>query len=127
MAIIKFGSLDKKYLLILFFPIIQTIITLFNKYYPENNKNTIFELYSTSIGIGLIYFMPYILKISQKESKNEKFAIKKKILYFSSLIICFLVYSIIKLVCSSMKMNALQEDKGVVNPLNNGFCIILLL
>ena len=120
MAIIKFGALDKKYLLVLFFPIIQIIITLFNKYYPEKNRNTIFELYSTSLGIGLIYFMPYILKISQKESKNEKFTIKKRILYYSSLIICFLVYSIMKSVCSSMKMNAFQEDKGVVNPLNNG-------
>lgn len=29
MAIIKFGALDKKYLLVLFFPIIQIIITLF--------------------------------------------------------------------------------------------------
>lgn len=75
--IIMFGQLNKKFLLPFLLALAQMILILVNKYYPEEKKNLVFQQYEVSLGEMSIIFLPYILKISNKEIPKEK-EIKKK-------------------------------------------------
>jgi len=91
--IIIFGQLNKKFLLPFLLALAQMILIIVNKYYPEEKKNLVFQQYEVSLGEMSIIFLPYILKISNKEIPKEK-EIKKKNVY----IILFYAFSF-SLIC----------------------------
>ena len=46
-------------------------------YYPGDKQNMVLDLYSTSLGITSVTFIPYILKFAAIDKQNDK-AIQKK-------------------------------------------------
>ena len=77
--IILFPNLSKKYFLPFGIALFQIILINVNKYYPDNNKNTCLELFSSSLGFMLIRILPCLFKISH--SNQERRHKKKKNMY----------------------------------------------
>ena len=91
---IIFGEVNKKYLLPFLLAIVQIVNEMVNRYYPEEKKNTVLDIYFTSFGIMTIIFMPKILKFDTNETIKEKMSgsRKRKCLYYSALIFLFTLY-----------------------------------
>ena len=97
-------STFKKYHLISFFlALTQIIINAFNKYYPEDGKNMILELYSKSLGEILVIIIPHIkyFYISNKRQFLIKADIPKRIiaLHYFILLFIYTIYISLTLVC----------------------------
>ena len=73
-SIIKFGKISKKILLPIFLAILQVTYILTNRFFKEEHKNAIFQMYSRSIGQMLVKALPCILKISLNDIKKSKLA-----------------------------------------------------
>ena len=58
------GDLNSKYLLSLFLALGHIVYNLVTFYFPEDRQSMILDLYSTSLGINFVAFIPYILKIA---------------------------------------------------------------
>ena len=61
-SIIKFGKISKKILLPIFLAILQVTYILTNRFFKEEHKNVIFQMYTFSIGQMLIKVLPCIKK-----------------------------------------------------------------
>ena len=73
-SIIKFGKISKKILLPIFLAILQVTYILTNRFFKEEHKNVIFQMYSCCIGQMLVKTLPCILKISLNDIKKSKLA-----------------------------------------------------
>ena len=73
-SIIKLGKISKKILLPIFLAILQVTYILTNRFFKEEHKNVIFQMYSCSIGHLLVKALPCILKISLNDIKKSKLA-----------------------------------------------------
>ena len=113
------GELNKKHLLPIFLSIYQIINKIFNRYYPPNTGNNIFNMYSISFGMMTIIFLPYIFKLQVKEEEKEKEIHKRKWLHYPLLIVIYLMYNTMKALIVATKISA----KGInitINPFAEG-------
>ena len=58
--LIILGDLNSKYLLSLGLALGQIVYNIIINYFPEDKKNMVLDLYSTSLGIICVSFIPYI-------------------------------------------------------------------
>ena len=80
--LIILGDLNSKYLLSLGLALGQIVYNIIINYFPEDKKNMVLDLYSTSLGIICVSFIPYILKFAAKNKQNDKAIQKKKCLHY---------------------------------------------
>ena len=73
-SIIKFGKISKKILLPIFLAILEVTFIIINRYFKEEHRNVIFQMYTFSIGQMLIKVLPCILKIALNDIKKSKLA-----------------------------------------------------
>jgi len=122
------GEINKKHLLPLGLVIYQISYKIFNKYYPEKIRNNIFNMYSTSLGMMSILFLPCIFKLKTKEGQKEKEIHKRKWLHYLLLIIIFYIYTIMKTIIIILKALKIKKasridqsgNTQVVNPFAEG-------
>ena len=119
---IIFGEVNKKYLFPFLLAIVQIVNEMVNRYYPEEKKNTVLDIYFTSFGIMTIIFMPKILKFDTNETIKEKMSGsgKRKCLYYSALIFLFIIYSAMKSIPQYMRGTFSEESAEVSNPFTKG-------
>ena len=114
------GDLNSKYLLSLFLALGHIVYNLVTFYFPEDRQNMVLDLYSTSLGINFVAFIPYILKIAAIDKQNDKMVQKKKWLHYSLLIFCYILFTIMKAIPARMKVSDAQESQKVINPFAEG-------
>ena len=113
------GELSKRHLLPFFLAIVQIATNIVNRYLTGGEPNIVLDLFSTSLGITSIVFIPYIFRFANIESKNEKETRNKKCLHYFLLIFIFIVYSALKSISQRVKGEK-EELTRVVNPLSEG-------
>ena len=115
--IILFPNLSKKYFLPFGIALFQIILINVNKYYPDNNKNTCLELFSSSLGFMLIRILPCLFKISHsnQERRHKK---KRTCIYYIILIIIQLFTIFMMALSESLNKNK-NTDTGVYFPIIN--------
>ena len=120
------GELNKKHFLPFLLAIYQIINKIFNKYYPQNTGNNVFNMYSISFGMMSIIFLPYIFKLKVKEEEKEREIHKKKWLHYPLLMIIYLIYNITKalIVVSKLSSSGINQT---VNPLAEGPFVFISL
>ena len=120
------GELNKKHFLPFLLAIHQIINKIFNKYYPQNTGNNVFNMYSISFGMMSIIFLPYIFKLKVKEEEKEREIHKKKWLHYPLLMIIYLIYNITKalIVVSKLSSSGINQT---VNPLAEGPFVFISL
>ena len=86
-SFIKFGSINKKFLLPFLLAISEVAYIIFNKYYPVKDVNSILHAYSMAFGEMSIKLLPYILKISDNDiiQRNKRLTTKRKCLHYAIL------------------------------------------
>ena len=114
--IIIFGELNLKLLLPFGLSAFQIILKVITQLFPEDSTNMILEMYSTAFGEMSIRLMPLILKIAPSQIKYEKRTQKRKCLYYSLLIIIFILTIIMKIVVKSSK-GEMSEASSSYNPI----------
>ena len=114
--IIIFGELNLKLLLPFGLSAFQIILKVITQLFPEDSTNMILEMYSTAFGEMSIRLMPLILKIAPSQIKYEKRTKKRKCLYYSLLVIIFILTIIMKIVVKSSK-GEMSEASSSYNPI----------
>ena len=86
-SFIKFGSINKKFLLPFLLAVSEVAYIIFNKYYPVKDVNLILHVYSMAFGEMSIKLLPYILKISDNDiiQRNKRLTTKRKCLHYTIL------------------------------------------
>jgi len=103
-SIIIFGQLNKRYILPFLLALTQIILIIVNNFFPEKETNIVFHDYTIALGQMSIKFVPYILKISDKEEKKVLFESKqKKCLHYFLLCFLFIMDVLIKTVVDYLK------------------------
>ena len=118
--LIILGDLNTKYLLSLGLALGQIVYNIIINYFPEDKKNMVLDLYSTSLGIICVSFIPYILKFAAKDKQNDKAIQKKKCLHYSLLIFCYLLFATMKGIPARMKVSDTTESQNIINPVAKG-------
>ena len=118
--LIILGDLNSKYLLSLGLALGQIVYNIIINYFPEDKKNMVLDLYSTSLGIICVSFIPYILKFAAKNKQNDKAIQKKKCLHYSLLIFCYLLFATMKGIPARMKVSDTTESQNIINPVAKG-------
>ena len=120
--IIIFGEINKKHLLPFLLAIGQIAYNTVNKYFPGEKDNTVLDLYSTSLGIMSVVFIPYIFHFANVENNTEKVKEiqKRKCLHYFLLIFIFIIYSIMKAVPQNMKEDYTKKAQKISNPFSEG-------
>ena len=119
--IIILGELNKKHLLPLFLVIYQISYQIFIKYYPEENGNIIIDMYTMSLGMMSIIFLPCIFKLKVKEEKREKQIHKRKWLHYLILMVIYIIYNVVQVNIIIMKSKRESEKKSGSNQIKNPF------
>ena len=114
--IIIFGELNLKLLLPFGLSAFQIILKVITQLFPEDSTNMILEMYSTAFGEMSIRLMPLILKIAPSQIKYEKRTKKRKCLYYSLLVIIFILTIIMKIIVKSSK-GEMNEASSSYNPI----------
>ena len=120
---ITLGEINKKHLLPLFLAIYQIINKFFNKYYPEKKGNVILTIYSKSLGMMSILFIPCIFKLKVKEEEKEREIHKRKWLHYPLLVIINWLYNLTKAIMVASKISAMKEksiQSQTINPVAEG-------
>ena len=113
------GELSIRHLLPFSLAAAQIAYNMVSRYVTGDNQNMILDLFSTSLGIMSVVFIPYIFRFANIETKNEKETGNKKCLHYFLLIFIFSIYSLMKSVSQKIKGNEHELDR-VVNPLSEG-------
>ena len=116
--IISFGQLNLKLLLPFGLACLQIISKVINESFPKEDTNLILDIYSIGFGQISIRLMPLILKIGHSERKDENTPQKRKCLYYSILVIIFLLTFIMKFVVKGVK-GEINQDSRSYNPLSD--------
>ena len=109
--IIILGEINKKLLLPFILALVQILYNIFNKFYPEKNISVIIPMYSNSFSSMSVRLLPFILKISNKETVKEKVLKKKKCLHYFLLCLFSCINNGVK-IYGEMQINRLK-DKNV--------------
>ena len=113
------GELSIRHLLPFSLAAAQIAYNMVSRYVTGDNQNMVLDLFSTSLGIMSVVFIPYIFRFANIETKNEKETGNKKCLHYFLLIFIFSIYSLMKSVSQKIKGNEHELDR-VVNPLSEG-------
>ena len=113
--IIILGELNLKLLLPFGLTACQIIVKIISQLFPEESTNMILEMYSMSFGQMSIRIMPLILKLKHSQIKEEK-SIKRKFLYYSLLVLVFILTIVMKVIVKSFK-GEMKEASGPYNPI----------
>ena len=136
--IIILGEINKKLLLPLILTLVQILYNIFNKFYPEKNISGIIPMYSYSFSAMSVRLLPFILKISNKETVKENEFKKKKCLHYFLLCLFTFINNSVKIFGEMMINNLKGKIKSDINinitnifPINNfiilGFETIFLI
>ena len=112
---IKRSTFKKLHLISFFLAFTQIIINVINKYYPEDRKNMILELYSKSLGEILVIIIPHIKYFSiSNKIKLIKADIPKRIiaLHYFILLFIYTIYISLTLIC--YKIYNYGKDKSLL-------------
>ena len=121
--IIILGELNKKHFLPLLLAIYQIVNKINNRYYPAQAGNIVLTMYSLSLGMMSILFLPCIFKLKVNEGEKEKEIKKRKWLHYPLLIIIYWSFNIIKALVIATKFISKQkkpEKAQTMNPLADG-------
>ena len=121
--IIILGELNKKHFLPLLLAIYQIVNKINNRYYPAQAGNIVLTMYSLSLGMMSILFLPCIFKLKANEGEKEKEIKKRKWLHYPLLIIIYWTFNIIKALVITTKFISKQkkpEKAQTMNPLADG-------
>ena len=121
--IIILGELNKKHFLPLLLAIYQIVNKINNRYYPAQAGNIVLTMYSLSLGMMSILFLPCIFKLKVNEGEKEKEIKKRKWLHYPLLIIIYWTFNIIKALVIATKFISKQkkpEKAQTMNPLADG-------
>ena len=121
--IIILGELNKKHFLPLFLGIYQIVNKINNRYYPPQAGNIVLTMYSLSLGMMSIKFLPCIFKLKVKEGEKEKEIQKRKWFHYPLLILIYWTFNITKALYIAAKNVAKQrkpEKAQTMNPLADG-------
>ena len=116
--LIILGDLNSKYLLSLFLAIGHIGYNIFMNYFPGGRQNIVLELYSTSLGDTFVTFIPYILKFSAEDKKNDKIKTIKKWLHYSILVLSYFLNISMKIILGWITKGNTQAKE--INPLFEG-------
>ena len=119
--IIILGELNKKHLLPLFLVIYQISYQIFIKYYPEKVTNIIIDMYTMSLGMMSIIFLPCVFKLNVKEEQREKEIHKRKWLHYLILIVIYIIYNMVQVTVIIMKSESSVKEKSRANQIKNPF------
>ena len=89
-SIIIFGQLNKRYILPFLLTLTQIILIIVNNFFPKKETNIVFHDYTIALGQMSIKFVPYILKISDKEEKKYYLNQNRKNVYIIFYYVFFL-------------------------------------
>ena len=117
--LIIIGELNIRHLLPFSLALGQIAYNMVSRYITGEDQNMVLDLFSTSLGIMSIIFIPYIFRFANIESKNVKETRNKKCLHYFLLIFIFIVYSALKSITQRVKGEK-EELTRVVNPLSEG-------
>jgi len=116
--LIILGDLNSKYLLSLFLAIGHIGYNIFMNYFPGGRQNIVLELYSKSLGDTFVTFIPYILKFSAEDKKNDKIKAIKKWLHYSILVLSYFLNISMKIILGWITKGNTQAKE--INPLFEG-------
>ena len=104
--IIILGELNQKHFLPLLLAIYQIINKIFNKYYPQNTGNQVFNMYSLSLGMMSIIFIPCIFKLKINQEEKERQIHKRKWWHYPLMMIIYWIYNITKVLIVASKLSS---------------------
>ena len=127
LKLIKFGELNRKHFLPFILALINILMEMIIRYYPDNKtpegkkvSNYVLELYSYSLGnLGSI-FIPCIFKFDNEEISREDSIQKRKFLHFFVFIFIFIVHFVGKGVPLVLKGALTQESINSQNSFSEG-------
>ena len=127
LKLIKFGELNRKHFLPFILALINILMEMIIRYYPDNKtpegkkvSNYVLELYSYSLGnLGSI-FIPCIFKFDNEEISREDSIQKRKFLHFFVFIFIFIVHFVGKGVPLVLKGALTQESMNSQNSFSEG-------
>ena len=119
------GEVSKKHLLPFLLALGDIIYKLILRYYKLNGGNRILDLYSTSIGMSSVYFIPKIIKFTNFETPKEKIIHKRKCLHYFILGIIFIVFTVMKGIPTTMKEEFYKEKLDMINPFAEGAFVFM--
>ena len=114
--IIIFGKLNMKLLLPFGLAAIQIIEKVIGQLFSKDDINMILEIYSSSFGEMAIRLIPLILKITPSQIKDENKPQRRKSLYYSLLVLVFILTVVMKIVVKSIK-GEMNEVTSSYNPI----------
>ena len=119
---IIFGKINKKLLLPFILALVQIAYNIFNEYYPEKKSSDFFPIYSMALGQISLKLFPFILKISNEQTTDEKRIKKKKWLHYFLLCLFEFVYIIIYTLGEYIVSYFIDKDKSfeiIIVPTND--------
>ena len=118
---IRLGDINRKHFLPFLLGLSNLINQLINKYYPEkeHRNNSILDLFSISLSLIGVIFIPCIFKIGQRDIPKENEIQKRKWLHYLALIGAFILYIAGKTLPKIVKGFS-SDDLKMTNPLSEG-------
>ena len=113
--LIILGHINKKYLLPFILAFVQIIYNIFIAYYPEKKNQFAIYWYSNSLSLILVRLLPFILKITNTESKKEKRIKRKKFLHYFLLCLFNLIEVFIKNIGYFLIYHLQNKDFSYIN------------
>ena len=118
---IRLGDINRKHFLPFLLGLSNLFNQLINKYYPEkeHKNNSILDLFSISLSLIGVIFIPCIFKIGQRDIPKENEIQKRKWLHYLALIGAFILYIAGKALPKIVKGFS-SDDLKMTNPLSEG-------
>ena len=118
---IRLGDINRKHFLPFLLGLSNLFNQLINKYYPEkeHRNNSILDLFSISLSLIGVIFIPCIFKIGQRDIPKENEIQKRKWLHYFALIGAFILYAAGKSLPKIVK-GFNSDDLKLSNPLSEG-------
>ena len=118
---IRLGDINRKHFLPFLLGLSNLFNQLINKYYPEkeHRNNSILDLFSISLSLIGVIFIPCIFKIGQRDIPKENEIQKRKWLHYLALIGAFILYVAGKALPKIVKGFS-SDDLKMANPLSEG-------
>ena len=107
------GEVNKKTLLPFLSAIANIALNMIIYYFPGDRQNIVLDLYSSSLGMLSVAFIPYIFKFASLDKTNDMVKKKKKCKYYFLLVLSYAFYSITQEIPARMK--SYEESQNIIN------------